>query len=128
PSTFLSYLLGILSIVMLGISFLNASKLFQILGSSFFVIGCGLFFSTDLSLAEVIPFLGGNLSLLTLLAILPWMNSAVSAGRFDRLMQHLLKGNVRDLGMFYQRSTTVMMSLTAFLNVSSATISLDVLI
>src|SRR5699024_677058 len=128
PSPFLSYSLGILSIIMLGISFFSASRLFQILGLSFFVIGCGLFFSTDLSFIEVIPFLGDNLSLLTLLAVLPWMNSAVSAGRFDRLMQHLLKGNVRDLGMLYQRSTTAMMSLTAFLNVSSATIAQDVLV
>ncbi|GAE92059.1 hypothetical protein JCM21714_1039 [Gracilibacillus boraciitolerans JCM 21714] len=68
------------------------------------------------------------MSLLALLAVLPWMNSVVAAGRFDKLMQHLLKGNVKDLGQLYQRSTTAMMSLTAFLNVSSATIDQDVLV
>ncbi len=128
PTPFLSYVLGALSIAMLAISFGRASRLFQILGFGFSVVGITLFFSTDLSVWEVVPLLGGNLSLLTLLAVLPWMNSAVAAGRFDRLMQHLLRGNVQDLGQLYQRSTTAMMSLTAFLNVSSATIAQDVLV
>ncbi|SFL69962.1 hypothetical protein SAMN04487943_103167 [Gracilibacillus orientalis] len=128
PTAFLSYVLGALSIAMLAISFGRASRLFQILGFGFSVVGILLFFTTDLTVWEVVPLLGGNLSLLTLLAVLPWMNSAVTAGRFDRLMQHLLRGNVRDLGQLYQRSTTAMMSLTAFLNVSSATIAQDVLV
>ncbi len=72
--------------------------------------------------------LEANLSILTLLAVLPWMNSVVTAGRFDKLIQNLLRGNVQNLGALYQRSTTAMMSLTAFLNVSSATIAQDVLV
>ncbi|WP_163580122.1 hypothetical protein [Gracilibacillus saliphilus] len=128
PNPYLSYVLGILSIAMLAISYGRASRLFQILGLGFSIVGILLFFSTNLTVWEVVPMLAGNLSLLTLLAVLPWMNSAVAAGRFDRLMQHLLRGNVRDLGQLYQRSTTAMMSLTAFLNVSSATIAQDVLV
>ncbi|MFD2654904.1 hypothetical protein [Gracilibacillus thailandensis] len=128
PNPYLSYVLGTLSIAMLAISYGRASRLFQILGLGFSIVGILLFFSTNLTVWEVVPMLAGNLSLLTLLAVLPWMNSAVAAGRFDKLMQHLLRGNVRDLGQLYQRSTTAMMSLTAFLNVSSATIAQDVLV
>ncbi|WP_018931845.1 hypothetical protein [Gracilibacillus lacisalsi] len=128
PNPYLSYVLGTLSIAMLAISYGRASRLFQILGLGFSIVGIMLFFSTNLTVWEVVPMLAGNLSLLTLLAVLPWMNSAVAAGRFDKLMQHLLKGNVRNLGQLYQRSTTAMMSLTAFLNVSSATIAQDVLV
>lgn len=127
PSNTLSYLLGILSLIVLLISYGRASKLFQILAASFLSIGAILFFFADISLVEVIPFLGKNLSLLTLLAVLPWMNSVVHAGRFDRLMSNFLKGNVKHLGALYRRSSTAMMSLTAFLNVSSATIARDVL-
>lgn len=117
PSNTLSYLLGILSLIVLLISYGRASKLFQILAASFLSIGAILFFFADISLVEVIPFLGKNLSLLTLLAVLPWMNSVVHAGRFDRLMSNFLKGNVKHLGALYRRSSTAMMSLTAFLNV-----------
>src|SRR5690625_3352932 len=127
PSNTLSYLLGILSLIVLLISYRRASKLFQILAASFLTIGAILFFFADISLVEVIPFLGENLSLLTLLAVLPWMNSVVHAGRFDRLMSNVLKGNVKHLGALYRRSYTAMMSLTAFLNVSSAKIERDVL-
>ncbi|SHM72267.1 hypothetical protein [Gracilibacillus kekensis] len=128
PNQLLSYALGFFALLMLMISFRRASKLFQILGTGFITIGIILFFSTNLIWVDVIPLLGGNLSLLALLAVLPWMNSVVAAGRFDKLMQHLLQGNVEHLGQLYQRSTTAMMSLTAFLNVSSATIAQDVLV
>ncbi|GAA0309415.1 hypothetical protein GGQ92_001258 [Gracilibacillus halotolerans] len=127
PSTTLSYVLGSLSLIILLISFWHASRLFQTLAGGFLAIGIFLFFFADLRVLEVIPFLGENISLLTLLAVLPWMNSVVHAGRFDRLMSKILKGNVKHLGSLYRRSTTTMMALTAFLNVSSATIARDVL-
>ncbi|ENH98164.1 hypothetical protein J416_01679 [Gracilibacillus halophilus YIM-C55.5] len=128
PNEILNDCLGILAFLMFVISFHKASRLFQILGVLFIVTGTSLYFSADLSIHQLPPILAGNLSLLTLLAMLPWMNSVVAAGRFDRLLQQLLRGNVKDLGMLYQRSITAMMSLTAFLNVSSATISQDVLV
>ncbi|WP_163539951.1 hypothetical protein [Gracilibacillus sp. YIM 98692] len=128
PNQTLLYGLGILALMMLVISFRQASKLFQILGLAFLIIGAVFFYSTNMKIAQLPPMLAGNLSLLTLLAFLPWMNSVVTAGRFDKLLQHLLRGNVQHLGSLYQRSTTAMMSLTAFLNVSSATIAQDVLV
>ena len=128
PNNGLSYLLGVLSFILLLISFWKATRLFQILAGGFITIGTIQFFFANISLIEVIPLLGGNLSLLTLLAVLPWMNSVVHAGRFDRLMSNLLlRGNVKHLGALYRRSSTAMMSLTAFLNVSSATIAREVL-
>ncbi|MFC4402614.1 hypothetical protein [Gracilibacillus xinjiangensis] len=128
PSDRLQYVLGLLALLMLVLSFRYASNLFKVLGFGFSVVGFIFFFTADLRIAEVIPMLANNLSLLTLLAVLPWMNSVVTAGRFDILMQNLLRGNVKDLGSLYQRSTTAMMSLTAFLNVSSATIAQQVLV
>lgn len=121
-------MLGILAFTMLMLSFGSASRLFKILGISFVIVGAIFFATTDLALLDIPPMLEANLSILTLLAVLPWMNSVVTAGRFDKLIQNLLRGNVQNLGALYQRSTTAMMSLTAFLNVSSATIAQDVLV
>ncbi|KAB8137503.1 hypothetical protein F9U64_09275 [Gracilibacillus oryzae] len=127
PSDSLQYVLGILAFLMLVLSIGYASNLFKILGTVFSAAGLIFFFTTDLNISDVVPMLANNLSLLTLLAVLPWMNSVVTAGRFDKLLQNLLRGNVKNLGSLYQRSTAAMMSLTAFLNVSSATIAHDVL-
>ncbi|WP_066189815.1 MULTISPECIES: hypothetical protein [Gracilibacillus] len=128
PYPWLKFTLGLLAIVILLISFRQATKLFQILGSSFLLIGLILLPFTDLSWGDIISGMGDNLSLLTLLAVLPWMNSVVAAGRFDKLLQRLLRGNVQHLGQLYQRSSTVMMALTSFLNVSAATLAQDVLV
>ena len=101
----LSYLLGILAMMMLLISVFGASKLFKILGSTFFIIGGTLFYSTGQSLTILPTYFVSNIPLLALLAMLPWMNSAVRSGRFDRSLSELIKVNVSDLGKLYPRSS-----------------------
>ncbi|MDR4886053.1 hypothetical protein RGU12_00655 [Fredinandcohnia sp. QZ13] len=123
----INYILGVLAIFMLIVSFPLASGLFKILGGTFLAIGGYLFISTG-HLLHVIPsLLTSNLSLLTLLAMLPWMNSIVRSGRFDRNLNLLMKVNVSDLGKLYPRSSLTTHILAAFLNLSAATISQDVL-
>lgn len=123
----LNYMIGGLTVVMLAISFVGASKLFVILSSSFLLIGSYLFWQTGEAIAEIPTILTSNLSLLTLLAMLPWMNSVVRSGRFDRSLNTLMKVNVPDLGKLYTRSSAVTLTLAAFLNLSAATISQSVL-
>lgn len=123
----INYILGILAIIMLIVSFPLATRLFKILGGSFLLIGGCLFLSTGQSFLILPSLLTSNLSLLTLLAMLPWMNSIVRSGRFDRNMNLLMKVNVSDLGKLYPRSSVTTHILAAFLNLSAATISQDVL-
>ena len=123
----LNYFLGILTIIMLMISFPAASGLFKILGGSFLAIGGYLYFTTGQSILIIPRYLTSNMSLLTLLAMLPWMNSVVKSGRFDRSLNQLLKVNVSDLGKLYPRSSITTHTLAAFLNLPAATISQDVL-
>lgn len=123
----LNYIIGLITIVMLAVSFIGASKLFTILSSAFLIIGSYLFWMTGESIAVIPSILTSNLSLLTLLAMLPWMNSVVSSGRFDRSLNQLMKVNVSDLGKLYSRSSAVTLTLAAFLNLSAATIAQDVL-
>ena len=123
----LQYLLGILTILMLIISFPAASKLFKILGLAFLAIGGILFVTTGQSLLKIPLLLTSNLSLLALLAMLPWMNTVVQSGRFDRSLNQILKANVSDLGKLYPRSSIITHILAAFLNLPAATIAQEVL-
>ncbi|MDY0394087.1 hypothetical protein ACFSMW_10180 [Virgibacillus halophilus] len=123
----LNYFIGVFGLLMLLVSFPLAPRLFQILGACFIIAGGFLFASSGMSVWETPAILTSNMSLLTLLAMLPWMNSVVKAGRFDRLLHSLLQANVKNLGTLYPRSTITMLFLTAFLNLSAATIAQDVL-
>ncbi|CAM4057531.1 hypothetical protein [Lederbergia lenta] len=126
-STRLNYLLGLLAILMLVISIIQASKLFIILSSSFILIGSFLFYTSGQSIIHLPSLLTSNMSLLTLLAMLPWMSSVVRSGRFDRSLNVLMKVNVSDLGKLYIRSSVTTFTLATFLNLSAASISQEVL-
>lgn len=123
----LNYIIGILAILMLLVSIIGASNLFRILAGAFILVGGIVFFTSGQSLYRVPELLTSNISLLTLLAMLPWMNSVVRSGRFDRNLNKLLNVNVSDLGKLYPRSSITTLTLAAFLNLSAASISQDVL-
>ncbi len=120
-------MIGILALLMLAVSFIGASNLFKILGAAFIIVGGLVFLTSDQSLIKLPSLLTSNMSLLTLLAMLPWMNSVVRSGRFDRSLNNLLNVNVSDLGKLYPRGSITTLTLAAFLNLSAATISQDVL-
>lgn len=122
-----NYIIGILALFMLIISFFGATRLFKILGSSFLIVGGYLYTTTGQSWLEIPNMLTSNLSLLALLSMLPWMNSVVRSGRFDRNINQLLKVNASDLGVLYARSSATTLTLASFLNLSAASISQDVL-
>lgn len=123
----LNYCIGVLAIIMLFVSVIGASNLFRILGGAFIIVGGIVFFTSDQSIINIPMLLTSNMSLLTLLAMLPWMNSVVRSGRFDRSLNNLLNVNATDLGKLYPRSSITTFTLAAFLNLSAASISQDVL-
>src|SRR5690625_5409119 len=59
--------------------------------------------------------------------MLPWMNSVVRSGRFDRSLNEIIKVNVSDLGKLYPRSSITTHIMAAFLNLPAASISQDLL-
>lgn len=124
----LQYIVGILAIPMLLVSFLGATRLFKILGSVFILLGLSMFFSANLSINDIPTFLTSNMSLLAFIAVLPWINSAVHVGKYDQRINQLLKENVDHLGAFYSRSILTTYTLMTFLNLSAVTLSQDVLI
>ena len=126
-NTLLYSVIGILGIVMVVINFPKADRVFKILGAILLAAGGIFYVSSDVPVTRIPSFFAGNIGLLLLLSMLPWMNSVVKAGRYNRLLQSLLGGNVKGMGDLYVRSEATMVSLAAFLNLSSATISQDLL-
>ncbi|WP_226582466.1 hypothetical protein [Halobacillus litoralis] len=126
-NTVLFTIIGILGMMMTVISFPRSDRVFKILGAV--LLGAGVFFfiSSEAAVKDIPLFFAGNISILFLISMLPWMNSVVKAGRYNRLLQSLIGSNHRELGVLYARSEVTMVSLAAFLNLSSATISQDLL-
>ncbi|WP_158734961.1 hypothetical protein [Alteribacillus sp. YIM 98480] len=127
-SEILGYITGLLAIPMFAVSFLAAARLFQILGSLFMGTGAILFIISGMSV-HVIPFwLTSNMQLLAFLTVLPWINSVVRAGRFDRRINQILRANVSDLGKLYPRSFLTTYILVSFINLSAIPLSHHVLL
>lgn len=123
----LGYVVGLLAVPMLFLSFLGASRLFRILGSLFMIGGTGMFVYAGLPLSHVPYYMTSTMPLLAFLTILPWMNSAVRAGRFDRRINEMMKANVADLGKLYVRSSFTTYTLVSFINLSALSLSQSVL-
>ncbi|WP_226657198.1 hypothetical protein [Pseudalkalibacillus hwajinpoensis] len=119
--------IGLMAMVMIVINFREADRVFKILGVILLSAGGFFYFSSDVPIMKIPTFFAGNIGLLFLLSMLPWMNSVVKAGRYNKLLQTLLGGNVKRMGDLYVRGEATMVSLAAFLNLSSATISQDLL-
>ncbi|WP_017727744.1 hypothetical protein [Halalkalibacterium ligniniphilum] len=124
----LEYIVGLLALPMLFISYLGAAKLFRILGTVFVLIGLVLFLYAGLPLYEIPFYMTSTMPLLAFLAVLPWMNSVVRAGRFDRRINQLMKSNVEDLGKLYVRTSLTTYTLVSFINLSALSLTQNVLI
>ncbi|MBB5172500.1 hypothetical protein [Texcoconibacillus texcoconensis] len=122
------YIVGLLAIPMLGLSFYGASRLFRILGSIFIVVGLSMFMLAGLPWTQIPYHMTSTLNLLAFLTVLPWINSVVRAGLYDRRINDLMKGNVDHLGQLYMRSSLTTYILCTFLNLSAISLSQGVLL
>ncbi|WP_027954923.1 hypothetical protein [Halobacillus kuroshimensis] len=120
-------IIGVLGMVMTAVSFPRSDRVFKILGTVLLTAGGFFYFSSDAVLSDIPQFFAGNISLLLLISMLPWMNSVVKAGRYNKLLQSLIGGGNQSLSGLYARSEVTMVSLAAFLNLSSAAVSQDLL-
>ncbi|WP_100372839.1 hypothetical protein [Bacillus sp. FJAT-45037] len=127
-SDLITYVVGCLAIPMFLLSFAGASKLFRILGCIFLVVGTGMYMYSGLPLYQIPLYFTSTMPLLAFLTVLPWMNSIVRAGRFDRRINDLMKANVSDMGKLYVRSSFTTYILCAFINLSALQLSQEVLL
>lgn len=125
---YFAYTIGVLTVLLFLISFPGSSKLFKILSSSFIVLGTASFIYSGLSLKEIPELITSNIPILTLLLVLPLMTGVVQAGRYDRRLNEIIKGNVKTLGELYVRSSLTTFALSTFLNISALSLSQEVLV
>mgnify|MGYP001421932819 CR=1 FL=1 len=123
----LSYMIGLMAIPMLIVSFIGAEKLFRILGVIFLLLGLGFFIYSGLPITQLPLHFTSTMLLLSFFSVLPWMVSVVRAGRFDQRINDLLKANVSNLGDLYARSTLTTYILCSFVNLSSLLVTQAVL-
>lgn len=121
------YLLAATVIGLYLLSFPYASLLFKILSSIFALLGISFVIIYPIDWQTSFLYVNENLSLLALLFMLPWINSVVRAGRYDRRINQLLSTNVSDLGRLYQRASITSYILVAFINLSALSLSQSVL-
>ncbi|GEL08686.1 hypothetical protein [Salisediminibacterium halotolerans] len=126
-STRLEWLIGLAAIPVLIFSYAGASRLFRILGGVFIVAGAGLFLYAGLPAVQLPMQMTATMPLLAFLTVLPWMNSVVRAGRFDRRINDLMKVNVADFGKLYVRSSFTTYLLVMFMNLSALPLTQEVL-
>ncbi|WP_338449801.1 hypothetical protein R4Z09_27250 [Niallia oryzisoli] len=127
PNENIQYLIGVMAILLILISFKGASNLFKVLCLIFSFSGLLFYTYTGLPIIQLPFYMFSNMSLLSLLTVLPLMTSVVHAGRFDRRLNELMKGKVGDLGNLYVRSSITTYLLTGFINISALTLSQEVL-
>jgi hypothetical protein len=127
PNEIIQYSIGLMAIILVFISFKGASKLFKILCLIFSFTGLLFLINAGMPIVQLPLYMSSNMSLLSLLTVLPFMTSVVHAGRFDRRLNELVKGKVGNLGNLYVRSSMTTYLLTGFINISALTLSQEVL-
>ena len=78
--------IGLFAIIMIVINFKEADRVFKILGIILLSAGAVFYLSSNESITKIPSFFAGNIGLLFLISMLPWMNTVVKAGRYNKLL------------------------------------------
>ncbi|CAM3737329.1 hypothetical protein [Alkalicoccus chagannorensis] len=127
PNFYLHTLTAGLTILLFVLSVPFATRLFKILGGVFTTGAAVLMILYPEARSGAFFYVTENLSLLGLLLMLPWMNSVVRAGKFDKRINQMLAAEVPHLGSLYDRALVTSYTLVTFINLSALSLSQDVL-
>ncbi|MBB6448077.1 hypothetical protein HNR44_000026 [Geomicrobium halophilum] len=109
---------GWLALSMFFLSFYRAGRLFQILGGIFVALGVILYGFSAVTFMDIPHLLSDNLTLVAFVSALPFIQTAVRAGRYDKQLQHWLFHRVESSGYLNQRSLLTSYGLVPFMNLS----------
>jgi len=119
PHLFLSYTIGVIAVITCFISAFHARGLHRITGFVFLVLGIFLFIYNDLEWHTFFLQFQSMLGLLSLFVVLPFINSLIRIGRYDKSLSQLLQDRVTRLTSLYKRSFLVCHFLGVFLNLAA---------
>lgn len=115
----LNYIVGILAILSLMFSFKAAKGLYKISGFLFLVIGAALYPFIERPLHHVPFLMTSTVIIVTIILVLPFINSIIIVGRYDQSVNRLLKAKTNHLGQLYYRGSFVSFLLGSFLNIGT---------
>ncbi|MDT8861472.1 hypothetical protein N0O92_14720 [Alkalihalobacillus sp. MEB130] len=119
PTAFFSYSIGILSIIAIFISIRKARGLYFISGICFLFTGSFLFIFSDLPWYSFFLYFESMLGVLALFLVLPFINSLIHIGRYDKNLSLLLQKGITRLSQLYRRSFILTHFLGLFLNIAT---------
>ncbi|MBP1931433.1 hypothetical protein [Ammoniphilus resinae] len=116
---YLRAVIGITTLLALLLSLSYAKGLYLTSGILFLVAGGGLFGYNQLPLSSLILYFDQMLGLLSLFFVLPFINSIIRVGHYDKNLSILLQDKVTSLGKFYRRSFFVTHILSPLLLIAT---------
>ncbi len=116
----LPYIVGGLANITILVSLFHSRGLYLFSGLLFYTIGMILYFTTD-HVHFLLQF-DSMIGILALFIVLPFLNSLIIVGRYDKHLSSLLRFKVSDVGDLYKRSSIVSHLLGLFLNIATVPI------
>mgnify|MGYP001251089953 CR=1 FL=1 len=127
PSRAVRTVFGLVGVICILLSFPGADRLYRMIGFLFFTAGIGIAWVEGISLKNVPDHFVSPVMMLALLFVLPFFQSLMRVGAFDRTLNRLLSVRVGHLGKLYIRGTFVSYLLTVFLFFAAIPIAHDLL-
>ncbi|MGG1572181.1 hypothetical protein [Fictibacillus sp. NRS-1165] len=118
-SIMLDEVTGILALLSLILSFPKASGLYKTTGTVFMVVGFSLYLYLQKPFLELPHYMNSTVVLLVIFYVLPFINSIIIVGRYDKSVNKLLKRRAGHLGQLYYRSSLASFLLGSFLNIAT---------
>lgn len=118
-SAAVSYLVGILSLLAIVISFKYAKGLYLYSGLFFGLAGMVLFFIQKKPFGSILFQFDSMLGIMSLFVVLPFLNSIIRAGRYDMSLSLFLRRGAAHLDTLYKRSFFISHTLGLFLNIAT---------
>ncbi|MDZ5783926.1 hypothetical protein [Marinococcus luteus] len=112
-------ILGVLANIVILLSFFYARGLFFYSGLIFYTIGTLLFILNDLSLNAYFSSFTTMMSILAFFYMLPFLNSLIQVGKYDRNLRKFIEQSVKNIKQLYKRSFFVCHVLGLFLNIAT---------
>ncbi|WP_227935619.1 hypothetical protein [Alkalihalobacillus deserti] len=116
---FLQFSIGLIAALSLVISFLFSKGLYRNSGLIFLSIGLLLFSHNDLPWYQLFFYFETMLGVLSLFLVLPFINSLIRVGKYDKNLSLFLEQGVTKLNKLYKRSFLVTHLLGLFLNIAT---------
>lgn len=119
PAFIPEQLVGTVAIIALLVSARRAYGLYRLTGLFFLISGALVFIFLDLPSYLLLLKFDSMLGLLSLFFMLPFIDTLIRIGRFDKSMSRLLYLDVQQLPRLYRRSSFVTHLLGIFLNIAT---------